>query len=99
MLIVYIQSGHIIIAKTIHHAINITSSTKAELFTIRYRINQAIQVFNASYIIIITDSIYLANQIFDSSSYSYQLQFITIAQDLSTFFKKTPITSLISRIA
>ena len=99
MLIVYIQSGHIIIAKTIHYAINIISSTKAKLFTIRCRINQAIQVFNASYIIIITDSIYLANQIFDSSSYSYQLQFIAIAQDLSTFFKKTPITSLISRIA
>jgi len=77
MLTLYIQSGHNIIAKTIHHAINIIS-TKAELFTIRCRINQAIQVSNASYIINITDSIHLANEIFDSLSYSYQLQFIAI---------------------
>ena len=52
MLTLYIQSGHNIIAKTIHYAINIIS-TKAELFTIRCRINQAIQVSNASYIIIV----------------------------------------------
>jgi len=51
--------GHNILAKTIHYAINATL-TKAELFTIRYGINQAVQVTKVMYIIIITDAIYLA---------------------------------------
>ena len=50
-------SSHNIIAKTIHHTINFTM-TEAELFTIRYRINQAIQVSDASNIIIITNAIH-----------------------------------------
>ena len=44
-----------IIAKTIHHAINITS-TKTELFATRCGINQAIQVSDVFYIIVITNS-------------------------------------------
>ena len=39
--ILHICSGHNILAKTIHYAINITS-TKTELFTIRYGINQVV---------------------------------------------------------
>ena len=41
--ILYICSSRNILAKTIYYAVNITS-TKAELFTIRYKINQAIHV-------------------------------------------------------
>jgi len=52
------------IKKTLHHAINITT-TEAELFTIRCRINQATQVTNVFHIIIITNTIYLAQHIFD----------------------------------
>jgi len=50
---------HNIPAKAIHHAINITS-TKVELFTIRCSINQAVQVVNTTYIIIITNAIHSA---------------------------------------
>jgi len=45
--------------KTIHHAINVTS-TEAELFTIKCGINQSICFNNISKIVIITDSIYVA---------------------------------------
>ena len=41
ILISHIYSGQNILAKTIHYIINITS-TEAELFLIRYEINQAI---------------------------------------------------------
>ena len=54
-------------------------STKSELFTIRCKINQAVQVSDASYIIVITNSIHLAKQIFDLLSHSYQPQSIAIA--------------------
>jgi len=57
--ILHVCSGHNTIAKTIHHTVNITS-TEAELFTIRYGINQAVQVSNISCIIVITDTIHLA---------------------------------------
>jgi len=48
---------HNILAKTIHHAINITS-IEVELFTIRCSINQVVQVVNTTYIIIITNAIH-----------------------------------------
>ena len=54
----YIHSGRNILAKTIHHVINVTS-TEVELFSIRCRINQAVQVSNAKNIIVITDAIHL----------------------------------------
>ena len=57
--ILHVCSGHNTIAKTIHHTVNITL-TEAELFTIRYGINQAVQVSNISCIIVITDTIHLA---------------------------------------
>ena len=47
------------VEKTIHHAVNITF-TKAELFSIRCGINQAIQILGAYYIILITNTIHLA---------------------------------------
>ena len=54
------------IIKTIHHVANIIS-TKAELFTIRYGINQAVNLLEISKIVIITDSLHAAKKIFDSS--------------------------------
>jgi len=42
--------------KTIHYAMNVMF-TEAELFVIRYRINQAIQMQNATHIVVITDAI------------------------------------------
>ena len=60
------------IKKILHHAINITTN-KAELFTIRCEINQTTQLSNISYIIIITDSIHIAQRIFDLFTHLYQL--------------------------
>jgi len=48
----YVHNDQNIIAKTIHHAINVTF-TKVELFAIRHRINQVIQVSNVKQIIVI----------------------------------------------
>ena len=59
------------IKKTLYYTVNITT-TKIKLFTIRYRINQAIQIMNAFYIIIITDFIHLAYRIFNPSIHPYQ---------------------------
>jgi len=55
--ILYIHSGQNILAKTIHYVINITS-TKTVLFSIKYGINQAIQVPNVENIIVITNTIH-----------------------------------------
>ena len=66
----YVYSGQNILAKTIYHAVNVTS-TKAELFTIRCGINQAAHFQDVHYIIVITDTIHSVRQIFDSSSHSY----------------------------
>jgi len=41
----YVCSGQNILAKTIHHTVNVTS-TKAKLFAIRYGINQTIHLQN-----------------------------------------------------
>jgi len=49
------------VLKTIHHAINVTS-TEAELFTIRCRLNQAILLSNIKCIVVITNSIYTAKK-------------------------------------
>jgi len=59
-----------LVRKTIHHVINIIS-TEAELFTIRYGINQAIQISEISYIIVITDAIHIVQKIFNLLIYSY----------------------------
>ena len=93
MLILHICLSYNTIAKTIYHTVNITS-TETKLFAIRYRINQAVQVSNALYIIVTTDAINSVRQIFDSSSHSYQLQSIAIAQDLRAFFNKNSQNSI-----
>ena len=62
-LISHICNGQNIIAKTIHHIMNVTS-TEVELFAIRCRINQAVKVLNIEQIIVITDTILAARQYF-----------------------------------
>ena len=83
----YVYSYYNSIKKTIHHVVNI-SSTKVELFAIRYVINQAIQISKVFHIIIITNAIHLVKRIFDSTIHPYQLQSIAIDQDLRAFFNK-----------
>ena len=58
------------IKKTIHHTINITF-TEAEIFAIRCGINQDVQIPDITYIIIVTDAIYVAHCIFDSLIHPY----------------------------
>ena len=59
------------ITKTIHHAVNVTS-TEVELFSIRCGINQATQIPNVTYIIVVTDSIHATHCIFNSLIHPYQ---------------------------
>ena len=73
------------IAKTIHRAVHVTS-TKAELFIIRCDINQAFNRDNISKIIVITDSIYAAKNIFDPSLYLFQIYSVAILTKLCQFF-------------
>ena len=58
------------IIRMIHQAVHIIS-TEAELFAIRYSINQALNLDNMSKVIIITDSIHAARKIFELSVYPY----------------------------
>jgi len=60
------------VVKTLYHVVNVTS-IEAELFTMRYSINQATSFQGISKIIIITDSIHLAKRIFDLSLHSFQI--------------------------
>ena len=52
------------VIKTLHHAVNITS-TEAEFFAIRCSINQAVHLQDISKIIVVMDSIHAAKKIFD----------------------------------
>ena len=73
------------ITKTIHHVVHVTS-TEAELFVIRCSINQASNCDSISKIIIITDSIYVAKKIFDSSLYPFQVHSVTTLSELWKIF-------------
>ena len=75
--IAYIHSFNNPIIKTHHYIINITS-TEADLFVIKYSINQATQIANINYIIIIMDSLHAVQRIFDSFIHSYQIQLAMI---------------------
>ena len=85
--ILHIHSSYNSIKKIIHHAINITS-TETKLFAIKYKINQTVQIPEASHIVVITDTIHLVRCIFDSTTHCYQIQLIVIALDLKIFFNK-----------
>lgn len=82
---IYLHSNPV--KKTLYHAIGIISS-EPELFAIRCSINQAVKIHEVSHIIFITDLIHIANQIFNSTTHSYQQQLIAIFKDLQLFFNK-----------
>ena len=71
--------------KTFHHAVHVTS-TEAELFTIRYGINQSLNINSISKIVVITNFIHAVKKIFDPSVYPYQTQLVAILSDLHKFF-------------
>ena len=73
------------IVKMIHHTANITS-TEAELFTIGYSINQAVNLPGISKIVVVTDSVYAAKKFFDSSIHSFQVHSAAIPKELRKFF-------------
>jgi len=79
--------------KTIHHAVNVTS-TEAKLFAIRCGINQSSHFDNISKIIIITDSIHIAQKIFDPSSHPFQTMSAAILLDLHDFFNRSNNNSI-----
>ena len=58
------------IIKMVYHMVHIIS-TKAELFTIRCGINQALKFNNVSKVIVITDSIHTAKKIFEPTVHPY----------------------------
>ena len=91
--IAYIYSFSSLIKKIIYYTIDITSM-EAELFAIRCGINQAIQIDGFSHIIIITDTIYIAFKIFNSSVHLYHFQSIDISKDLRSFFDKHSSNSI-----
>jgi len=62
MPIAYVYSYSNIVKKTLYYTVNVTL-TEAELFVIKCRINQAIQVPDISHIIIITNTIHAAQYI------------------------------------
>jgi len=91
--IVHIHMADKPLTKTIHHAVNVTS-TEAELFAIRCGINQSSCFNNISKIIIITDSIHTARKIFDPSSHPFQTMSATILSDLHDFFNRSDHNSI-----
>ena len=70
MFVAHVYLYNSLVRKTIHYIINIIS-TEAELFTIRYGINQTIQISEISYIIVITDAIHIVQKIFNLLIYLY----------------------------
>ena len=72
MSIVHIHTHDKPLIKTIHYAVNVTS-TEVELFAIRCGINQATCINNISKIIVITDSIHAVKRIFDPSIHLFQV--------------------------
>ena len=73
------------IIKMLHHAVNVTFM-EAELFAIRYGINQATNLTGINKIIVITDSIHVAKKIFNYSLHSFQKHIAFISHELRNFF-------------
>ena len=79
-------SNHPLI-KILHHMTFVTS-VEAELFAIRYSINQALSKENISKIIVFTNSIHVAKKIFDPSSHLLQIHAVAILNELWQFFSR-----------
>jgi len=85
---IFILHVHLVdhpLIKMVHYTAFVTS-TEAELFAIRYGINQACNKENVSKIIIVTNSIYAARKIFNSKSHPYQIHITAILSELCCFF-------------
>jgi len=85
-------SNHPLI-KTLHHMAFVTSA-EAELFAIRYSINQASSKENISKIIVFTDSIHVAKKIFDPLSHPLQIHAVAILNKLQQFFSRDSNNSI-----
>jgi len=83
--ILYMHTYNNPIVKTVHHAVHVTS-TEAELFAIKYSINQASNRNSISKIIIITNFIYAAKKIFNPSLHPFQIHSVAILAELQKFF-------------
>ena len=70
ILIAYIYSHSKWMKKTIHQAVNVTT-TEAELFAIRCWINQVILTSYTTYLVVITDDIYSMQYIFNLSIHPF----------------------------
>jgi len=84
-LILHVHIANHPLTKTVHHASFVTS-TEAELFAIRYGINQACSIDSVSKIIVVTNSIHTAKKIFNNESHPYQLHSAAILSELRRFF-------------
>jgi len=73
--------------KTVHHVVFITS-TEVELFAIRCGLNQACNKEEISKIIVVTNSIHMAKNIFNMKLHLYQIHATAILKELSQFFFK-----------
>jgi len=71
-LISHIHSYNKPVTKTMHKAINVTT-TEAKLFAIYCGINQAIANSDVNHIVIITNSLHTVKRIFNSSVHLYQI--------------------------
>ena len=69
------------LTKTLYHTVNVMS-TEAELFAIRYGINQATNFAGISKIIVITNSIHAVRKIFDLSSHLFWSHAAIILKEL-----------------
>ena len=87
MSISYIYSYDKPIIKTIHKAVNVTT-TGAKLFAIWCGINQAVSITNINHIIVITDLLHTAKKIFNFLLDPYQIYSTAISQKLRGFFLK-----------
>ena len=93
MSISHVHSANQLLIKIVHHASFVTT-TEAELFAIRYGINQACSLNNISKIIVVTDSIHVAKKIFDSNVYPFQIHSAAILSELQKFFNSNELNSI-----
>ena len=73
------------VTKMLHQAMNVIS-TKAELFAIRYSINQATSHNKISKIIVVTDSLHAVRKIFNLLSHPFQKHSAAVLNELWVFF-------------
>jgi len=83
--IVYIYTYNRPVVKTLHYMVNITSM-EAGSFAIRCGINQVTNIQGISKIIVIIDSIYFTQRIFNILHYPFQFHSVSILKELRKFF-------------